>query len=327
MKRIIAVFLFLFMAAQPALAEEKSSVLMGDTTRDFYVHVPPQAAAGKMLPVVIALHGGGGNALQFAQQTGLDAVADKYGFLAVYPEGTGAFIRQSIRTWNAGRCCGGAARGKIDDVGFISAVIDKLVAEYNADPKRVYATGHSNGAMMSYRLACQLSSKIAAIAPNSGQRVFDDCHPARHVPVLHLHGTADPCALYNGGDKCGGCFGRALGMSALMPGDTWSCRPVPDVVRDHASLNGCGDKTTIVFQKGAVTCRRYDCPADGATELCTIEGAGHAWPGLSDNGPALCAKKPDAGICAKYHATTGGRNTDIDGGDFVWNFFKDQHLP
>lgn len=327
MKKILLAGLFMLFWSLPALANEKASVSIGGGTRDFYVHIPPGAGDDRLLPAVIVLHGGGGNAANAERQTNMDAIADKYGFMAVYPEGNGAMIKKEIRTWNAGLCCGGAVRSKADDVGFISAVIEALVKDFGADRKRIYATGHSNGAMMSYRLACQLSGKIAAIAPNSGQRVFDDCHPKRHVPLLHIHGTADPCALYNGGGKCGGCFAKALGFGVSMPGDQWPCRPVPDVVAEHAAMNGCTSDTAVVLQKGAVTCRSYHCPADGATELCTIEGAGHAWPGKTDNGPNICTTDPSKSICAKYHATTGGRNADIDASDLMWNFFKDQHLP
>ena len=327
MKTFILACLFILASVAPAFALEKSSVTIGGEVRDFYVHIPPNISDDKLLPAVIMLHGGGGNAANAEQQTNFDAVADKYGFMAVYPEGNGAMIKKSIRTWNAGLCCGGAVRSNADDVGFISAIIDALVRDFGADKKRIYATGHSNGAMMSYRLACELSDKIAAIAPNSGQRVFADCHPKRHVPVLHIHGTADPCALYNGGQQCGGCFTKALGLGLPMSGDQWACRPVPDVVAEHAQMNGCSMETDVVMKTGAVTCRAFRCPADGATVLCSIAGAGHSWPGTSDSGPTICAAKPDRPICKKFSGTTGNRNSDIDASDVIWNFFKNQHLP
>ena len=270
--------------------------------REFEVHIPDTVAGQENLPVVIAMHGGGGNAAQFRKQTGFDAIADRNGFMVVYPEGTGALIG-NMRTWNAGRCCGTAVKKNVDDVGFISAMIDKLAQKYGIDRTRVYATGHSNGAMMSYRLACELADKIAAIAPNSGQRVFDDCHPTHPVAVLHIHGTADPCALYNGGAQCGGCFSKALGIQ--LPNDTWACEPVKLNVKSYATLNGCSAETETVFTKGAVTCERYKgCLS--AVELCSIAGEGHSWPGGA-NGRLK---------------TTGPGNNDINAGEFMWEFFK-----
>ena len=301
-------FLLLYSSTSQA-ADYTDSLMQTGQKREFEVHIPDAMTGQKNLPVVILLHGGGGNAAQFRSQTDMDAIADENGFMAVYPEGTAGLIG-NFRTWNAGRCCGTAAKKNIDDVAFISAMIDALVKKYTIDKRRVYATGHSNGAMMSYRLACELSDKIAAIAPNSGQRVFDDCHPKRAVAILHIHGTADPCALYNGGEQCGGCFSKAIGMS--LPNDHWACSPVREIVKSHAMINGCSDKTETVFTKGAVTCESYkECPANGAIELCSIEGEGHSWPGGSNS----------------RLKTTGPGNNDINAGAFMWQFFKKFHLP
>lgn len=288
--------------------------------RSFFVHIPDAIAGQKNLPVVIALHGGGGNAAQFRSQTGLDEIADRNGFIVVYPNGTAGLLG-NFRTWNAGRCCGTAVKNNIDDVGFISDVIDVLAKKYAIDRQRVYATGHSNGAMMSYRLACELSDKIAAIAPNSGQRVFDNCHPTHSVAVLHIHGTADPCALYNGGKQCGGCFSQVLGLH--LPNDTWACAPVKESVASYAALNGCSAETKVVFTKGAVICERYqDCPGNAPVELCSIKGAGHRWPGSTDIGPSACKQDRSRRICARYAETVGPANDDIDAGEFMWRFFK-----
>lgn len=304
-----------------AAADYEDSV----NNRDFQLHVPATAEGRKNIPVVIALHGGGGHAAQFREQTGLDAIADANGFMVVYPEGTKSIIG-NFRTWNAGPCCGKAAKQNVDDVAFIAALIDVLVQKYGADRTRVYATGHSNGAMMSWRLACELSDRIAAIAPNAGQRILEDCHPARAVPVLHIHGTADPCALYNGGAQCGGCFSEALGLR--LPGDKWACPPVKDVVAAQAKMNGCGAETETVFTKGAVTCTRYKgCPAQGVVELCSIQDAGHRWPGSADIGPASCHDNPAAKKCQRYATIVGPGSADIDAGALMWDFFKQFHLP
>jgi polyhydroxybutyrate depolymerase len=270
------------------------------------------------------MHGGGGSARSMRQRTGMDGIADRNGFIAVYPEGTAALLGD-LRTWNAGKCCGTAVKKNIDDVGFISALIDKIVKKYGVDARRIYATGHSNGAQMSYRLACELSDKIAAIAPNAGEELIDGCHPVRPVPVIHIHGTADPCALYDGGQACGGCFSRFLHVN--LPGAKWPCRAVRDVVAEHARLNGCGTKTKTVFTKGAVTCEKYEgCPADADVELCTIKGAGHIWAGANDEGPAICKSHPDRRICKGRSGVTGQQNHDIDASAFMWNYLKNYSI-
>lgn len=329
MAKNVHLILFLFFILLPRTgfaADFNHNIDVKKSSRGFIIHVPDDLKGRKDVPVVIVMHGGGGNADGMRKQTGMDAVADKNGFIAVYPEGTGGLLSGKMRTWNAGACCGAAARKKTDDVAFISRMIDFLVSDYAADASRIYATGHSNGSQMSYRLACELPDKVAAVATNAGQRVLDTCKPKRPVAVLHLHGVQDPCALYNGGDACGGCYADVLGLD--LPGDKWTCRPVRDVVREHALMNGCKDITEIVFSKGAVTCEAFTgCPKDAMVELCSIEGAGHMWAGKNDRGPAVCAAKPDKKICKTYRNAVGPQNADIDASQFIWDFFKDIRLP
>jgi polyhydroxybutyrate depolymerase len=159
-----------------ALAADPQPLGPGDHTRtlqvdgrerSYLVHVPAKYGGKQPTPVVLAFHGGGSNAEQMVRFCGLNEKADKEGFLAVYPSGTGRFER--MLTWNAGNCCGYAMQNKVDDVAFTRALLDDLAEVANVDPKRVYATGMSNGAIMCYRLASQLSDRIAAIAPVAGQ--------------------------------------------------------------------------------------------------------------------------------------------------------------
>ena len=130
--------------------------------------MPPNYRKGEKLPLVIALHGGGGNAQNMEMMSGFSEKADKENFAVVYPNGSGRISNNILLTWNAEGCCQYAAENKIDDVGFISALIDKLVGDYGIDSKRIYATGFSNGAMMSFKLGEKIPDKIAAIAPVSG---------------------------------------------------------------------------------------------------------------------------------------------------------------
>jgi len=168
----------------------------GGRDRSYLVHVPPPAASGA-LPVVLSLHGGGGNARQHRRSTGMDAAADRDGYIAVYPNGSGR-LGDLFLTWNAGICCGYAQAQDVDDVGFISALLDDLGRRAAIDPRRIYAAGHSNGGMMAHRLGDELSGRIAAIASVAGARV-PTSRGGRAVPVLQIHSEDDPRALYHGG--------------------------------------------------------------------------------------------------------------------------------
>ncbi|MFZ5470257.1 MAG: alpha/beta hydrolase family esterase [Myxococcota bacterium] len=163
------------------------------------------------------LHGGGGNAEDTQNAMGLDAIADAEGFIAVYPNGTGRKVLGKLfATWSSDeQCCGDALKENVDDVAFISLLIDTLVKEQQVDPKRVYATGLSNGGNMSHRLGCELAQKLAAIAPMGALRVLAGCAPSRPVPVMIVHGTADPCASFHDAAVCGGCFSQVLEEAGL----------------------------------------------------------------------------------------------------------------
>lgn len=139
--------------------------------RSYLVHVPPQAAAGAPLPVVINFHGGGSNAAVQKAYTRMDRAADRDGYVAVYPNGTGG-IGGRFLTWNAGTCCGSAAASGIDDVGFALAVLDDLGRRTPVDSSRIYATGLSNGSMMAYRLAAEAPRRnsFRATAVRGGER-------------------------------------------------------------------------------------------------------------------------------------------------------------
>ena len=162
------------------------------------MHLPPRFAERGPLPVLLAFHGGGGSAQGFQKYAGLDAVADREGFVVVYPDGSGRLGRRLL-TWNAGGCCGSAREDRVDDVGFTIRLLGDLARDLPLDRTRVYATGHSNGAMMAYRLAAEAAERIAAIAPVAGAMQLASFAPARPMPVLHVHSVDDPRALYLGG--------------------------------------------------------------------------------------------------------------------------------
>ncbi|GAA3852954.1 PHB depolymerase family esterase [Saccharothrix violaceirubra] len=242
-------------------AEDVRTLTVDGRERTYRVHVP----RGERLPVVLVLHGGGGDGAQVAAQTGMSAAADAAGYVAVYPDGTG---RTSLLTWNAGRCCAYARDEGVDDVRFLSAVLDDVIARYPVDPARVFATGMSNGAMMAYRLGCELSDRIAAVAPVAGALNVDPCRPARPVSVLAVNGTADQSVPYAGGPP-----------SRPVPGaGTWDNRSVADSIGFWTGHDACPAPTRQRDDDVEVT--TWSGCADGSrVALYTVEGGTHAWPG------------------------------------------------
>jgi polyhydroxybutyrate depolymerase len=166
--------------------------------RSFLVYVPPGYKGKEKLPLVIALHGGGkGDGEKAAKNYDFSALARRQRFITVYPNGIDAY-------WRDGR--GYTHRGEsgesVDDVAFISALIDHFVQNKGADPKRVYVTGISNGGMMTLRLGCEIAPKLAAIAPviaNTPKNIYGHCQPGASLPVLIMNGTEDPLMPWDGG--------------------------------------------------------------------------------------------------------------------------------
>ncbi len=246
--------------------------------RSYVLHLPPAAANAAPLPLVIASHGGGGNAEGFQKYAGLDAVADRESFAVGYPNGTGHPLRsERLLTWNAGRCCGWALDNKVDDVGFTLRVIDSVAQLAHIDRRRVYATGHSNGAMMAYRLAAEAADRIAAIAPvASAMNLKRAFAPSRAVAVLHIHSLDDPRALYAGGDN------------KSFAGTTIHHEPVFSSLQlweRHNQCSGAGTelerrRTPAPSGKGQQVAVHLaaNCPKGSAVELWKLTGVGHAWP-------------------------------------------------
>lgn len=229
-------------------------------TRSFRIHVPPGYVAGRPVPVVLMFHGGGGSGEQLqTQSANMDSIADREGFITVYPEGTGV-----LATWNGGICCGRAMQTGVDDVAFVRALLDHVEGELCVDRRRVFAMGMSNGAILSHRLACDLSDRIAAIAPVAGTIGVTDCRPTRPVAVMQIHGTADGHVPWGGGVGCG-----------LADADFVS---VPDTMEGWRSLNGCSAESREFFAEGNGRCTAYD-GCNAPVVLCAIEGGGHSWPG------------------------------------------------
>ncbi|MFN3199472.1 MAG: alpha/beta hydrolase family esterase [Bradymonadia bacterium] len=253
--------------------------------RQFKVHLPPDYDPAVRTPVVINFHGRALNAEAQVGVSGMNDVADEGGFIAVHPEGTG----EREQTWNGGLCCGDSARDDVDDVGFTAAMLDQLERSLCIDTRRVYATGISNGGFMSHRLACELSDRIAAIAPVAGTIVTLSCNPGRPVPVFQFHGDDDRIVPYDG----------FVGVASVeSTTDGWLDR------------NGCMGGSEIFFEADDVRCEAWSQCRDGAeVRLCTILGGGHTWPG----GERL-------GIF-------GYTTQTISASQMMWDFFTEHALP
>ncbi len=276
------------------------SLVSGGLTRSYRVHVPASYTGASPVPVVFSFHGHGSNAIEQEVYSGFSAKSDSAGFIAVFPDG----VPPSPQGWNAWQF----APPQPDDVAFTSAIIDSLIASSCIDQSRVYTSGISNGAMMSVRLACSLSSRIAAFAPVAGAyyapmslnlNPAETCPDTAPRPMIAFHGTADPTVPFNGG-------GSSIVYRLPIDDNT----PAEDVLSDWAAHNGCGG-TRQESQIGTeVRLVQYGSCANGAVvELYAVDGGGHTWPGSFDV-PSL-----------------GYTTHQISATDLIWSFFSNYTLP
>lgn len=270
---------FFFLAlclAIPAYSQTVTGTIQsGGLTREYRLFIPSAYNGTTAVPLVLNLHGYGSNNFEQDLYANFWSLADTANFIIALPNGTLDPI--GSRYWNAFDV------GGVDDVAFIDNLIDTLSALYNIDPQRIYSTGFSNGGFMSYKLACALSNRIAAIAPVSGtstQELMNMCDPGRPLPVFHIHGDADPVVPYNGGSA--GPFSNLLGAEALT--NIWveknNCNatptitPIPNVVVN----DGCTAER-LVYANGDL---------GSSVELIRIDNGGHTWPGAIINLSSTC---------------------------------------
>lgn len=272
-------------------------LLVDGRIRTYTLNLPPVYYDSSRFALVTAMHGGGGDAGQFESSSKLTDKANAAHFIVVYPEGVQSTGPLKARTWNAGGCCDYAVENNIDDVQFISRLADKLMLQYKINPKKLYATGHSNGGMMAYRLACELSNKIAAIAVNACSMVATQpCNPLRPVPVLHMHAAPNTHVPYQGG--------KGTGFSnAYFP-------PVDSVLNVWSAINGCAAPPEIVAEDKYTFTQWTDCDNNVTVQYYLTEDGGHAWPG------ALSGR-----------AGSDEPSTAINANDLLWDFFQQYQLP
>jgi polyhydroxybutyrate depolymerase len=290
-----------------SVSGQKSSFDFKGLKRTFKIYIPELYDKSARLPLVIALHGKGGKGRSMILLTrrGFNKLSEKDGFIVVYPDGI-------EKNWNDGRMDeesnDRAHRENIDDVGFISVLIDYMITVYNIDPRRVYVTGISNGAIMSYRLACELSEKITAIAPVDGNiplMLYHDCSPAVPVSVLTINNVNDPLVPYNGGEIYGHFHRVKLG----------EVLSVDESVGFWVNRNKCSVTPVVVDEPDRdpkdgtrVTSKQYLNGNDGTEViLYSVDGGGHTWPG---------------GIQYLPKWVIGKTSRDINANEIIWSFFK-----
>lgn len=239
---------------------ETRKLNVGGLERTYYLYAPANLRGGPA-PLVIAFHGGSGTALPFGNRIGAREMADRYGFVLALPEG----VRES---WNTGSIDpqGYAEENGINDVAFVSQMLDEILAMGIADSSRVYAMGMSRGGMMVYTVACGLPGRFAAIASVAGTLSSGTCANPVGTSLLHIHGTNDDRVPFEGG------------RGADTPrGQEWTS------ARQGISIFAQNAQCSANWQEQQVTpdtlCRRTTCGGADDVEYCLVIGGDHQWPG------------------------------------------------
>jgi polyhydroxybutyrate depolymerase len=263
--------------------------------RSYILYIPASINWSKPVPLVFVLHGGTGNAESAVRLTGFNQVADQNGFIIAYPNGTSWLSDTVLLTWNGGNCCGYAQTNNVDDVGFMRAIVKELQVQAQIDPKRIYATGMSNGGILAQRLGCEAADLFAAIAPVAGTLNFS-CEPSQPIAVIEFHGTADQHVPYRGG----------YGPQSLAQVNFAS---VNRSIEFWVITNQCKSQPqTSTF----ADIQHYvwaGCKGSSAVELYAIIGGGHAWPG---GGGLFGFDQPSRTIAASQ---------------LIWEFFAQHPKP
>jgi polyhydroxybutyrate depolymerase len=299
MKRLRVLGALVLMSASPAASQGVDrSVTVGERVRTYHLHVPAKHAAAA--PLVFVFHGGGGQGSGIERTSGFDAISDREGFVAVYPDGVD-------RGWNDGRTDAprqGALRKQVDDLAFVRAMLVDLATVVSVDAKRVFATGMSNGAIFSQYLAAKMSDKFAAIAPVAGgiaDPFNKEFAPANPVSIFAINGTRDPFVPFAGGNVARVGRGKVISVDDAM--HLWVVRdgtvpePLVGMLPDTDPTDGC-----------RVTWKKWTAGKSGTEVwLYSEEGAGHTWPGMTQNLPRVIV----GSVCK-----------DFEGSEAIWAFFK-----
>ena len=272
----------------------------GGRERSYRVYVPSKLA--QPAPLVLMLHGGGGSGSgqELLTKGGFNRIADRDGLIVLYPDGVD-------RNWNDGRSDvnSRAFKENVDDVGFLTALVEKISHDYSIDRQRVFVTGMSNGGFMSFRLACDAADRFLAAAPVVAGLSVDlgaRCKPKRPVSIAILNGTEDPLVPWNGGHVSALGIKRGQTWSAVQSYEKWIELDGCTVRFDEPELNKQPDDGTSLLRHRAV-----NCSAGAEVRLYEIRGGGHNWP-----------------RGAKYlgEFLVGRVSQEFDGNEEIWAFFK-----
>lgn len=276
------------------------TIVVGGNKRFYQFRVPAGYDKEKSYPVVLVFHGGGGYPGAVRYQTDYDILADKEGFIAVFPAGHHSIFKDRLLHWNDGRTPRrDPAFSKVDDVAFVNSLLDDLSHFFNIDQNRIYATGISNGGAMCFALACELSGRIAAIAPVAFQREVGDFgqKPARPIPLISFNGKKDAYAHYGGGSPPESFFKESL-------------KPVDQCLKSWVRHNGCSQEAVKTERIGHAVISYYGgCAADSEVVTVALEDGGHSWPGGKM-------------VTAEGAMKTGPIHKDISAMQMSWEFFK-----
>lgn len=266
LRRLLVPLLALAALTAPAAARAATTAPTGTTsvisidsggiTRSYRLFVPSVLPAGPR-PLVLSLHGFSLTGAMQETGTNLDKVAAKAGILVAYPDGLG-------NGWNAGNCCGTSVTSNVDDVAFLSSVVRDIATRYSVDRLRTAVSGFSNGAMMSYRFACERADLVDTIIAMAGTYVAPGCPMARPLNLLHMHGLLDATVPYNGG---------------VIPVTGTKVRPAYGPVGAVAQLDGCSSFDVVPSLSALVTTTEgQGCPAGITVRLVTSATLKHTWP-------------------------------------------------
>lgn len=260
-------------------------------TREYSVFLPSSYQAGQSLPMVFNLHGFGSNTTEQIFYSAFNAVAEMENFITVTPQG----LVRTTATGQTGSHWNAYFGTDVDDLGFLSLLIDKVYTDYNIDLARVYSTGMSNGGFMSYRLACELSDRITAIASVAGgvfNDQLDNCSPARAVPVMQIHGTNDGIVDYNGIPLFAPSIPELVGHWV----DHNNCSTIADTIV-IANISTTDDSTVekLEYNNG---------DEDSKVWFYIVDNGGHTWPDATINLPGEVT------------------NRDFNASEHIWEFFS-----
>ena len=273
------------------------TITLGNAVRRYLVHVPKSYNKKQVVPLVLFFHGGGGNMNHSSLTYGWKEKSDQEGFIIAFTNGDSRLPNDKFATWNAGNCCAHARDANIDDIGYTREVIKDIKSKFAIDPKRVYATGMSNGGMMVYRLACDLANEFTAVASVAGTDGTLTCTPTRPISILHIHAKDDTHVLFGGG----------AGQDAFSDLDKVAdFISVAETITRWVKRNHTNTTPKRILEVPGAYCDLYVSSVNTTqVKLCVTETGGHSWPGSLP----VRGKEPSRAIIAN---------------DVIWDFFKDQ---